>query len=171
MDGEEIKKRVRAMLDESGIEYEWLDHARLFTMEDCHAVAGKLNGYVFKNLLLSNRQKSLFYMFLTDEAPFKSSAFSKALGVSRVSFVNGDDMMKLLGIVPGSVSPLALINDTQNRVRLVINRSILSHARLCMHPGDSTATVSMTADDMLKICTRQLGHMYDIIEMLGEANE
>ena len=75
MDGEEIKERVRSMLDESGIEYEWLDHARLFTMEDCHAVAGKLNGYVFKNLLLSNRQKSLFYMFLTDEAPFKSSAF------------------------------------------------------------------------------------------------
>lgn len=165
---DDIKSRVRAMLDENGIKYDWLDHERVFTMDECHPISERLNARIFKNLLLSNRQKTNFYLFLTDEEPFRTAVFSKRLGVSRVSFVNSDDMTGLLGIVPGSVSPLALINDRQCRVRLCINKSILDWGRVGMHPGDSTATLAMDINDLLMLCKGPLGHDYDIVDMTEE---
>ena len=165
---DDIKARVRMLLDENGVSYDWIEHQRVFTMEECHPIAEKLGAKIFKNLLLSNRQKTKFYLFLTDEEPFRTAVFSKRLGVSRVSFVNGDDMAQLLDIVPGSVSPLALINDPEHRVRLCINKSILDWGRVGMHPGDSTATLAMNVDELLKLCEGPLGHDYDIVDMTEE---
>ncbi len=167
-EADDIKARVRRMLDEPGVSYDWIEHQRVYTMEECHPIAEKLGAKIFKNLLLSNRQKTKFYLFLTDEEPFRTAVFSKRLGVSRVSFVNGDDMAQLLDIVPGSVSPLALINDTEHRVRLCIHKSILDWGRVGMHPGDSTATLAMNVDELLKLCEGPLGHDYDIVDMTEE---
>ena len=105
----EMKERVRRMLDENGVKYDWLEHERVFSMEDCLPIGERLGARHCKNLLLSNRQRTRHYLLLTDDRPFKTAAFARALGVSRVSFVPGEEMPELLGAEPGAASPLALI--------------------------------------------------------------
>lgn len=162
---QEMKDRVRRMLDENGVKYDWLEHERVFSMEDCLPIGERLGARHCKNLLLSNRQRTRHYLLLTDDRPFKTAAFARALGVSRVSFVPGEEMPELLGAEPGAASPLALINDTQGRVRLVIDARIMNWERVCLHPGDSTASLAMDMTELLKLCKGALGHDYDIADM------
>ena len=93
--------------------------------------------------------------------------FSRALGVSRVSFVPGEDMPGLLGVMPGSASPLALMNDPEGRVRLVIDRRVIAWPRVSLHPGDSTASLALDTEEMLRLCREALGHEYDIVDLSG----
>lgn len=164
---EGIKERVRRLLDENGVRYDWLEHERVFSMDECRPIGERLGARHCKNLLLTNRQKTRFYLLLTDERPFRTAAFSRALGVSRVSFVPGEDMPALMGVAPGSASPLALINDPEGRVRLVIDRRVLSWPRVSLHPGDSTASLALDMEDMLRLCRGALGHEYDVVDMGG----
>ena len=164
---DDIKARVRRLLDESGVSYDWLDHERVFSMEECRPIGERLGARHCKNLLLANRQKTRFYLLLTDESPFRTAVFSRALGVSRVSFVPGEDMPGLLGVMPGSASPLALMNDPDGRVRLVIDRRVIAWPRVSLHPGDSTASLALDTEDMLRLCREALGHEYDIVDLSG----
>ena len=159
------KAKIRSMLDECGVSYEWLEHDRVFTMDDCAPIGEALGARHCKNLVLTNRQKSAFYLLLTDDKPFRTAVFSKAMGVSRLSFVPGEMLLELLGVEPGSASPLALINDSARRVNLAIDQSVLKWDRICLHPGDSTASVAMPLGDMLKIITGYMGRGYTPVEL------
>ena len=161
----DVKSRVRALLDDAGVEYDWLDHERVFTMEECAPIGERLGARHCKNLLLTTRNQSTHILLLTDDKPFKTAVFSKLMGVSRLSFVPGDMMPELLGVVPGSASPLALINDEQQRIKLAIDKSLLSWERIAVHPGDSTASVALRTADLLWLLTDVLHRDYTAVEL------
>lgn len=166
----DMKARVRAFLDAQGARYRWLEHARVFTMADCEPIGRELGAPHCKNLLLTNRQRTRFYLLLTDLKPFRTARLSRELGVSRLSFVPGEDMPALLGVEPGAASPLALLGDPAGRIRLVVDAAVARWPRVCLHPGDSTASLAMDTADVLALCRGPLGHDYDIVN-LDEAPE
>ena len=114
------EQRVYAFLDSLGIEYDRVDHEPAMTMEACEEVDKTLGAVMCKNLFLSNRQETMFYLLLIPgDKPFKTKDLSAQLGVARLSFGKAEYMEQYLDITPGSLTVLGLMNDKENEALLL----------------------------------------------------
>ena len=155
-------------LEELGIAFDRADHDHADTMEDCLAIESVLGGKICKNLFLCNRQGTAFYLLMMPGGkPFKTKYLSAQLGCARLSFAGAEPMDALLRTIPGSVSALELLFDTQGKVQLVIDRDLLSDETVSGHPGFSTSTVRLSRDDMLRY-VRAIGHAPVIVDLPTE---
>ena len=138
------------LLDSLGIVYARVDHSHADTIEACHAVEQVLGWPVCKNLFLCNRQKTQYYMLMLEgDKVFKTKDLSKQLGVARLSFASAEDMVSLLGVHPGSVTVLGLMNDRENKVQLVMDKPIYEGEFVSCHPCISTSTLVLSRSDLL----------------------
>jgi Ala-tRNA(Pro) deacylase len=134
----EKEMRVYDLLDELEIEYHRVDHEPAMTMEVCEEIDKTLGATICKNLFLCNRQQTVFYLLMIpDTKSFVTKDFSKALGISRVSFAPASFMEEYLDITPGSVSVLGLMNDRDHNVNLIVDREVLKGEYVGCHPCDS----------------------------------
>ena len=145
--------RVYDLLDQLGIGFERVDHAPAMTMEVCAAIDEVLEATICKNLLLCNRQATVFYLLmLPGNKVFKTSVLSKQIGSSRLSFASAEAMEQFLDITPGSVSVMGLMNDKENRVQLLMDKDVLAGEYIGCHPCINTSSLRFkTADLMEKI--------------------
>ena len=119
------------------------EHAPAYTMEDCLALPYAAPDVTFcKNILLCNRQRTAFYLYVTPpDKPFRTADTSKRLGVSRLSFAPPECLPAMLGLESGSLSPLALWFDESHQIQLVLDSDVRRPGRIAFHPCDNTATV------------------------------
>lgn len=159
--GHRLAKEIRVydLLDGLGIEYQRIDHEAAMTMEACAAVDEVLEATICKNLLLCNRQCSAFYLLMiVGNKHFKTSTFSKQIGSSRLSFAAPEYMEQFLDITPGSLSVLGLMNDRENRVRLVIDQDILKGEYFGCHPCINTSSLRLKTRDLMEKIIPAMGH-------------
>ena len=136
-------------LDGLGVRYQRADHSETPSIEACGEVERMLGIEICKNLFLCNRQKTQFTLLLMPGAkPFRTKELSAQLGCSRLSFADEEHMREYLGVTPGSVSVLGLLNDPENRVRLVIDRDALAHEYFGCHPCRNTSSLRITTADL-----------------------
>lgn len=166
---QEAERKCYQFLDNLSIAYETLTHTSAFTMEECAAVERQLGAPVCKNLFLCNRQQTQFYLLmLPGNKVFKTKFLSSELGCARLSFAGEEHMVKLLGIHPGAVSPMGLINDTQKKVLLVIDRDLLDSEYFGCHPCVNTATLRLRYDDLIERIVPATLHEHRIIRLQTE---
>lgn len=165
----EAELAVYDFLDRTGVNYETLCHPAAFTMEECEAVRREIGAPVFKNLFLTNRQQSDFYLLMIPaDKPFKTKYLSSQLGCARLSFASSENMEELLHIRPGAVSPMGLIHDTGHKVRLIIDRDLQQVERYACHPCVNTASVALTLNDLLGKVIPATGHTYTWVDLRPE---
>lgn len=146
-------------LDAAAVEYFRCDHDAADTIEDCKLVEEVLKAPICRNLFLTNRQQTEYYLLLLPgDKPFKTKLLSPQLGVARLSFAGEEAMRELLGVQPGSVSLLGLLNDRQNRVHLVIDRDLLKEEYFGCHPCRNTSTLCLPTADVTEKILPRLGH-------------
>ena len=122
-----LHKAVYDTLSQLSVPFVRVDTDEAITMEDCIAIAEKLDTPIVKTLFLCNRQQTNFYLFVTtSEKPFSTKDFSHAMGISRVSFASPEQLLDMLGTKVGSASVLSLLHDPENRVQLVFDRQALA---------------------------------------------
>ena len=152
-------------LEELKIPYQRVSHEHADTMEDCLLIEKVIGARICKNLFLTNRQETEFYLLMMPgDKPFKTKYITEPLSCSRLSFAGAEHMNEFLKTIPGSVSALELLFDTDSRVRLVIDKDLLKDEFICGHPGRSRATVKFTRDDLLKY-VKAVGHEPTIIDL------
>ena len=145
-------------LEELSIPYVRVDHERADTIEYCHEVEQVLGSYICKNLFLCNRQQTEFYLLMMPgDKPFKTKFLSAQLGCSRLSFAGDGHMRDYLQTVPGSVSAMELLFDTEKHVQLVIDKDLLADEFISGHPGISTSTLQLRREDLFKF-VESTGH-------------
>ena len=128
----DTEEAVYDFLDSTGVNYERTDHAAAMTMEDCVSIGNILGIEICKNLFLCNRQKTNFYLLLMPgDKEFRTKDLSAQIGSARLSFGDHDKMKEYLDILPGSMSVLGLMNDTENRV-LISGDPIQQRGRIYM---------------------------------------
>lgn len=160
------EKRVYDLLDELGIEYARVDHPAAETMEACEEIEKVLGVEICKNLFLCNRQKTDFYLLMMPGSkPFKTKDITKQLGCARLSFAGAEFMQEFLNITPGSVSVMGLMNDKENRVRLVIDKDILDGEYIGCHPCINTSSLSIKTQDIINKFLPSVTHEPTIVEM------
>ena len=156
-------------LDALGIPYTRADHPAAATMQDCEAVDAALGVRMCKNLFLCNRQKTAFYLLLMPaEKAFHTKQLSGQLGVARLSFASGEDMERLLGLSPGAVSVLGLINDREGAVRLLVDRDLLAAKEFGCHPLVNTASLAFRSADLFERILPATGHTPTLVDLSDE---
>ena len=86
------------------------------------------------------------------------------LGSGRLSFGSHDRLMKYLGVIPGAVSPLAIVNDGEERVRVVLDRELLECECLNFHPLDNSKTTSLAVQDLMRFLESER-HAPDLVDL------
>lgn len=162
-----LEKEIRTydLLDSLHIPYTRLDHDAIPTIEACHEVDKLLQIDICKNLFLRNAQKTAFYLLMMPGTKrFKTAALSRQIGSARLSFAEPEFMENFLDITPGSVSVLGLMNDKENRVRLLIDKDVVeNHEYIGCHPCINTSSLRLRTSDLLNIILPAIGHPYTIV--------
>lgn len=162
------EKEIRCydFLDLLGISYERVAHEALATIDACEEIDRILQVKICKNLFLCNRQQTAFYLLLLPGSKkFQTKDLSAQLGVARLSFASSDMMTELMDLTPGSVTILGLMNDHENKVRLVIDREVLSEPYFACHPCINTASLKFKTDDLVNKIIPALKHEPTIVEL------
>ena len=158
--------RVYDFLDALGIQYQRVDHEAAMTMEACLEVDTALEATMCKNLMLCHRQCTDFYiLLLPGNKKFKTSVLSKQIGSSRLSFADGQYMESFLDITPGSLSVLGLMNDKENRVKLLIDKDVLTGDYIGVHPCVNTASLKIKTSDLVEKIIPAMGHEPTYVEL------
>lgn len=156
-----MEKEIRTydFLDTLGVPFDRINHDPAMTMEDCVEVDKIFGATMCKNLFLCNRQKTHFYLLLIPgDKHFLTRELSGQLGVSRLSFADGEHMQRYLDITPGSVSVMGLMNDKENNVQLVIDRDVVKAEWFACHPCINTSSIRFSMKDFLEKIIPALKH-------------
>ena len=157
---------VFAALDSLGIPYIRFEHDATATMEDCAAVGEALHGTICKNLFLCNRQQTAFYLLtMPGDKPFHTKDLSAQIGSARLSFASPEHMRALLGLEPGSVSVLGLLNDRERRVHLLVDAALLQDEWLGCHPCRNTSTLRIAMHDVTERILPNLGYAPTVVTL------
>ena len=161
-----LPKGSDVLLDELaslGIEAATTEHAPMFTVEDSKTLRVSPGGQGdIKNLFLRNKKGQMWLGSCHEDRKVDLKTLAKALGAGRFSFASETRMMQYLGIRPGSVSPLALVNDKTGAVSFVVDHALTQAEVIYLHPLVNTRTTTMATSDLLTYCAH-IGHAAKII--------
>ncbi len=135
---------------ELNINYEEIEHEAVFTVEEAKKIDRALDGESCKNLFLKDRRGKYFLYVLKSDKMADLKSLRKELGVNQLVFTEPDELFNILGLTKGSVTPLAIINDKDNLVTLIIDRYLVGK-RLMFHPNVNTKTVLISYDDLIRL--------------------
>ena len=99
---------------------------------------------------------------------FKTKDLSKQINSARLSFADEDFMRELLGLAPGAVTVLGLMNDRDKRVRLIIDKELLSDEYIGVHPCVNTSSLKIKTSDVTDKLLKAMGHDYTVVELPRE---
>ncbi|MGH8618851.1 MAG: prolyl-tRNA synthetase associated domain-containing protein [Burkholderiales bacterium] len=154
-----------AFLGEQGVAYERLDHPAVFTADEADRLVPKARGAHAKNLLVEDRKSGRLFMLTV---PFGKrtdlKATAKVLGTAKLSFASAETMLETLGVTPGAVSMMALINDRGGRITLVLDRVLAEADAVQCHPLVNTATLIVDQPDLRRFLAAA-GHAPQVLEV------
>ncbi|WP_420960627.1 prolyl-tRNA synthetase associated domain-containing protein [Brucella sp. IR073] len=152
-----------AFLDELGISVKTVTHPPLYTVADSQSLRGEIPGGHTKNLFLKDKKDNFFLLTVEEDAVVDLKSVHTLIGAaSRVSFGKPEKLMEYLGLLPGSVSALGAINDTGNRVKIILDANLMRHDIINAHPLTNDATTSIGRDDLVHFL-RATGHEPEIL--------
>lgn len=164
---------LMARLDALDIKWELVEHPAVFTVAESEAIHkhDMLPGGHVKNLFLKDKKGALFLITVLHDAEVDLKGLHKILECGRLSFGKPDLLMEVLGVEPGSVTPLAAINDTQQRATVILDARMMTYDALNVHPLENTATVHLSREDLVRFL-RECGHEPRIqaVDTLGNAD-
>ena len=162
----ELQEKVYKTLGKLFIKFERVETDEAITMEDCIEIDKKLDMRMVKTLFLCNRQKTDFYLFITcGNKRFDSKKFSGELGITRVSFADESLMNKMLGTKIGATTIFSSLLDTDNKIKIVIDKDVLKEAYYGCSDGTTTGYIKIKIDDILNKVLPYSKHKETIIEV------
>ena len=153
-----------------GIEHRTIEHAPVFTVEQSSALDREIPGGHTKNLFLKDHKDRLFLVIAHAHSRIDLKTLAKAIGAGRLSFGRAELLMESLGVTPGSVTALALINDRDCRVCAIIDKALMAFDTINCHPLENCATTNIARDDLLRFI-RACGHDPRILYLAGEGGD
>jgi Ala-tRNA(Pro) deacylase len=156
-------ERLFERLEELGISVRTVEHPPVFTVEQAKTHRGKLPGVHTKSLFLRDKKGAMSLVVCLEDRPVDLKQLAARIGAKRLSFGSPERLMKFLGVIPGAVSPFALINDTGGAVRVYFDRAVLDGDRVNLHPLDNSKTTSIPAVDLHRFL-EAVGHHPETVE-------
>ena len=147
-----MNEELKSWLENYRIKYILHEHAAVFTVPEANIHCGHIPGTHCKNLFLRNKKTDQFYLVtIPHEKRLDLKQFQKIIGVPKVRFAGPDELKSILGLTAGSVSPLGLINDIENKTIFIVDEEVWNAAEICCHPNINTETLQIPNSDFHKL--------------------
>ncbi len=159
-----VEARLYADLEAAGIAYRVHEHPAVFTVEESAAIKTDIDCLHTKNLFLKDAGGAFFLLTVPAEARIDLKRVHKLLACRRLSFGKPDAMERLIGVTPGSVTPLAMINAAVGSLTLVLDKTLAVDEPVGVHPLRNTATIVLTGTDILA-AARDWGHDPRVVDL------
>jgi Ala-tRNA(Pro) deacylase len=137
------------ILDQLGIVCSMFEHEAVFTVDASKQLHDSIKGAHTKNLFLKDAGGQFWLVTAPHDARVDLKALPNAIGSKKVSFGKGEDMERLIGVSPGSVTPLAALNDQEELVKVVIDARLAAADIVNVHPMRNTATIGLSGSDLI----------------------
>ena len=155
-------QQLFAALEEAGIETETQHHQPLRTVEEAKAVRPNVAYGHTKNLFVRNKKGKMWLLTLHEDREIDLKTAAQQVGTNRFSFCSAERLMHYLGVIPGAVSPFAMMNDITSEVTFYIDEVLLSHPEWHVHPLDNSMTTTISSEALLKFLADN-GHPYQVL--------
>ena len=153
-----------ALLDQLQISYVVHEHPPLRTVEESKKNRVAMPGLHIKNLYLRDRKKQNFLLVAGEDRSIDLKTLDQKIGCNRLSFGSGERLFEMLGVRPGAVSPLTLINDPGHKVHLLLDKSLKTNDRIYAHPLVNDMTLGIEGPCLQKFFAHT-GHQPQWLEL------
>ena len=138
---------LEKFLDDNKIEYTLFTHPAVFTVSEAEEHCKSVPGLACKNLFLKDKKVAQFFLLTMPATKrLNMKELAKALGVKEFRFGTPEELMAILGLIPGAVSPLGLINDTKKRTQFLIDKEVSGADSINVHPNINTESIELKRD-------------------------
>lgn len=145
------KIEIYHYLDKQNIYYEVTEHKAVFNMEELNSIDLPYPEWDAKNLFVRDDKKSNYYLItVKGDKRVDLKAFRRQHGLRALSFASAEDLLDIMELTPGSVTPLGILNDREHRVHFYLDAEFAGN-KIGVHPNDNTTTIWMQADDLMEI--------------------
>lgn len=164
------REELFAHLDGLGIHHHTVAHRPVFTVEEGRDIKAGLPGGHTKNLFLKDKRGQAFLVTALDETGIRLNRLHRLLGCGRLSFGSEALLLQTLGVTPGSVTALALLNDRKGEVRFILDAALMEWPVVCCHPLLNDATTSIAPADLIRFAesTAHVPELIDFSDLLDD---
>lgn len=147
------KQEIYNYLKEKNISYEVTNHKAVYNMEEASEIDIPYPNQDAKNLFVRDDKKKNYYLItVKGNKRLDLKEFSLKNNTRRLSFASKEDLMKIMKLIPGAVTPFGILNDKDNIVKFYLDKEFLKEPKfLGVHPNDNTATIWIKTDDLINI--------------------
>ena len=145
--------RLYAELEARSIAYKVVEHHAVFTVDESRELNASLPGAHTKNLFLHDNDGRFWLVTVPGEIRVDLKSLPATIGSKRLSFGKAADLLRRLGLTPGSVTPLGAINDVAGEVQVVLDRELAEADTVWVHPLRNTASLGIAGCDLVKLLT------------------
>ncbi|WP_371805239.1 prolyl-tRNA synthetase associated domain-containing protein [Candidatus Lokiarchaeum ossiferum] len=143
---------LETWLNLNNIKYLLFKHQAVFTVPEAEIHCGHIPGVHCKNLFLKNKKNGRFYLItIPSKKRLDLKQFRKIVQAPKIRFAEAEDLLSILGLTPGSVSPLGLINDNEHKTVFFVDESIWNASEICCHPNINTETLQIPQDSFRRL--------------------
>ncbi len=147
-----VQRLIYESLDKAGIDYTRIESDPGISMDDCLNIDRAFGIDTVKTILLTNRQKNRFWLYVTHaRKPFITREFGASLQIPRVSFADEELMLKILGTPHGAATPFGLLNNEARDVTFVMDRDVAARHKIVITDGDPCGFIAISNADLFRL--------------------
>ena len=160
------KQEIYDFIKSKNIWYEITEHKAVYNMEELKEVDIPYPEYDAKNLFVRDDKKRNYYLItVKGDKRIDLKEFRKKNNMRPLSFASEDDLLNIMNLRAGSITPLGLLNDKENKVQFYIDKDFMKDKHIIgVHPNDNTATVWIKVEDLIDII-KENGNIVNVIEL------
>jgi Ala-tRNA(Pro) deacylase len=144
------------------IPFQRFDHPAVFSCQESESLCPPMPGAHTKQLLMRSKSKDQYLLAIVmHDKRVDTRALSKEYGARSLSFASPEDLKKLLGVTPGSVTPFGLIHDTNHVINVIVDEDAWNIGQFRFHPLTNTATLIIDQEGFEKFL-KHTGHTFTV---------
>lgn len=156
------KEDLLGVLDRIGIEHTTHEHPAVYTVEQADKYKEDIEGAHSKNLFFRDRKKNLVLVVTLSDKPIKIKEVGNKINAKGLSFAKPERLEEVLGVIPGAVTPFAVINAKSHDLRVILDEEMMKNEKLNFHPIVNTATTTISSKDLLKF----MEYCHQVVEIV-----
>ncbi|MBU1340634.1 MAG: prolyl-tRNA synthetase associated domain-containing protein [Proteobacteria bacterium] len=146
----QTQEELLNILTQINIDHTNHEHPAVYTVEEADLQHGGIEGVHSKNLFFKDKKKNLFLVVTLSDKPIQIKEVAKKIGAKSPSFGKSDLLAQVLGVIPGAVTPFAVINAAGHPLKVILDEEMMENDLLNFHPLVNTATTTIAAKDLIK---------------------
>ncbi|PCI55295.1 MAG: DNA-binding protein [Alphaproteobacteria bacterium] len=155
-------------LQKLAVSYTLHKHEPVFTVEEGEHLKASISGLHCRNLFLRDKKKKMFLVVAANDTKIDLKKLSSLLDCARFSFGSADRLWENLGIRQGSVNPFCIMNDTDHKVRIILDKYMMDKDIVNYHPMDNAMTIGLSPSDLVRFIN-STNHDPEIVDLAPAA--